>query len=566
MRTVWAFLWTGLTVLSGLSLATPVEGKENPLLKAMTEELERSRENLRLEGFEGPYYLSYRVKDTETETVSARFGGLVTDAVDRVRNAYVEVRVGDYEMDNSLDKEGMSYGEMTLYQAESTLPLGDDIPSIRRALWLLTDQHYKQALTAYQRVRGASVYREKQTSGAFTKEDAQIDLSQEIRPTPSLKDWKQDVIRWSRLLVEGGKILDGTVDMNVDSEIRYFVSSDGAKVVTQKQLIGVHVYGVALDAKGNRIDYGKSFYAPSLEELPTREAVGREVIQVRTHLEALRDAPPLAPYTGPAILMPRAAGVLFHEAIGHRLEGHRQDDPEEGQTFAGQVGEAIIPSFLSVVDDPGQSSWEGTPLNGSYAFDDEGVRAQRVELVERGILRNFLMGRKPLPDMPHSNGHGRAQGNLVPVGRMGNLMIHAEGSVSLDELKKKLLAEVRAQGKPFGLLIGDVTGGSTNTMNYGYQAFKGGATQVYTLDANSGEMRLVRGVEIVGTPLSTLNKVVAASTNTGVFNGYCGAESGNVPVSTIAPALLLEEIETQRATRSPQRAPLLAPPDLETVK
>ena len=262
--------------------------------------------------------------------------------------------------------------------------------------------------------------------------------------------------------------------------------------------------------------------------------------------------------------MPRAAGVLFHEAIGHRLEGHRQDDPEEGQTFAGQVGEEIIPSFLSVVDDPGQEEWEGTPLNGAYVFDDEGIRAQRVSLVERGVLRNFLMGRKPLPDMPHSNGHGRAQGNLVPVGRMGNLMIQSEKSVSLEDLKKRLLEEVRAQGKPFGLLIGDVTGGSTNTMNYGYQAFKGGATQVYTIDAKSGEMRLVRGVEIVGTPLSTLNKVVAASRTTGVFNGYCGAESGNVPVSTIAPALLLEEIETQRATAHAAR-PLVGSPEMETV-
>ena len=193
-----------MALLGVFGIPADVEGKESVLLDAMQQELDRNQNNLKLEGFEGPYFMSYRVKDSTSEQLSARFGGIVIDSRDRVRNAYVEVRVGNYAMDNSRDKEGMSYGEMTLYQAESSLPLDEDSNAIRRALWLLTDQHYKQALTAYQRVRGASVYREGPDSGSFTREKAEVDLSQEVLPSPSLREWKVDAARWSRELVEGG--------------------------------------------------------------------------------------------------------------------------------------------------------------------------------------------------------------------------------------------------------------------------------------------------------------------------------------------------------------------------
>ena len=258
--TSWSiFLWLLLGVFG---IPADVEGKESVLLDAMQQELDRNQNNLKLEGFEGPYFMSYRVKDSTSEQLSARFGGIVIDSRDRVRNAYVEVRVEITQWTTPRQRR-MSYGEMTLYQAESSLPLDEDSNAIRRALWLLTDQHYKQALTAYQRVRGASVYREGPDSGSFTREKAEVDLSQEVLPSPSLREWKVDAARWSRELVEGGEILDGTVDMSVDSEIRYFVSSDGAKIVTQKQLIGVHVYGVALTKRAIALITERAFMRPA---------------------------------------------------------------------------------------------------------------------------------------------------------------------------------------------------------------------------------------------------------------------------------------------------------------
>jgi predicted Zn-dependent protease len=258
--------------------------------------------------------------------------------------------------------------------------------------------------------------------------------------------------------------------------------------------------------------------------------------------------------------MPEAAGVLFHEAVGHRLEGERQDDDKEGQTFKGQLARRILPSFISVADDPPLRAQGDTALNGFYSFDDQGVPAQRTLLVEDGVLRTFLLSRKPVNPFTRSNGHGRSQGANAPVARMGNLVVTSKRQVSLAELKRRLLAEAKQQGKPYGLIIKDIVGGNTNTMSYGYQAFKGTPRLAYRLDVETGKEELVRGIELIGTPLSSINKLLATSDEVRVFNGFCGAESGYVPVSTIAPATLISEIELQRVARANERSPILPAP------
>jgi len=275
---------------------------------------------------------------------------------------------------------------------------------------------------------------------------------------------------------------------------------------------------------------------------------------------ALRNAAVLDPYTGPALLAPKAAGVLFHEAVGHRLEGERQNDDKDGRTFKNQVGKQIIPSFLSIEDDPTRARWGDKSLNGHYQFDDQGVRAQRALLVEDGVLRNFLLSRAPVPGFNRSNGHGRAAAGRDPIARMANLIVRSSRTRPLPELKQMLIEEARRQGKPFGLLIRDVTGGNTDTSGYAYQAFKGQPRLVYAVDAKTGEERLVRGVEVVGTPLTSINKIVATGDEQRIFNGYCGAESGFVPVSTVAPAVLVQEIELQRTRKDSGRPPLLPSP------
>ena len=266
------------------------------------------------------------------------------------------------------------------------------------------------------------------------------------------------------------------------------------------------------------------------------------------------------PYTGPALLMEEAAGVFFHETVGHRLEGERQNDEKEGRTFKGQVGKTVLPEFISVIDDPTTKAAAGVSLNGYYQFDDEGVATRPVTLIYKGVLRDYIKSRTPITGSLHSNGHGRAEGVAQPMGRMGNLFVRSTKKVPIDKLKQMLLDEVRKQGKPYGLIIRDITGGSTNTSNFGYQAFKGMPRLVYRVDAKTGAETLVRGVEMVGTPLTTVSRIVATSDTEGVFNGYCGAESGFVPVSTVAPAVLMSEIELQRSEKNLERAPILPAP------
>ena len=251
--------------------------------------------------------------------------------------------------------------------------------------------------------------------------------------------------------------------------------------------------------------------------------------------------------------------------FGHRDEGHRQKDVTEGQTFSNKVGEQILPSFLSIVDDTTKKRLGSQELLGFYQFDDEGVPAQRVTLVDHGVLKNFEMSRSPLADFPHSNGHGRRQLGATPVSRQGNLIVESNKTVTNAELRVKLIELIKAQNKPFGLLIDDIAGGFTFTGRGQPQAFQVLPLVVYKVFADGRPDQLVRGVDIVGTPLAALTKIVATGDTAEVFNGYCGAESGSVPVSAASPAILTSELEVQKKESSTDRPPILPAPAHDTA-
>ncbi|HEX3866333.1 MAG TPA: metallopeptidase TldD-related protein [Gemmatimonadaceae bacterium] len=331
---------------------------------------------------------------------------------------------------------------------------------------------------------------------------------------------------------------------------------------TERTIYSVHLEAATRAKDGMLLQHEKDFYSRELGDLPDDKTLADTVALLAAELHALREAPMIDPYTGPAILMEEAAGVFFHETVGHRLEGERQNDEKEGRTFKGQVGRHVLPDFLSVIDDPTvrAAGDKRVALNGYYSFDDEGVAGRKVTLIDNGVLRDYLKSRTPISGSLRSNGHGRAEGTADPMGRMANLFVRSTKKVPIDKLKQMLLDEVRRQNKPFGLIIRDITGGSTNTSNFGYQAFKGEPRLVYRVDAKTGAETLVRGVEMVGTPLTTVSRIVATSDTEGVFNGFCGAESGFVPVSTVAPAVLMSEIELQRTQKAAERPPLLPPP------
>jgi predicted Zn-dependent protease len=527
-------------------------------------------ERLRLTGYEAPYFLSYQLKELWRHEVSGRYGAVFEDEDRRERKLLVDVRVGSYDLDSSgrddlsmfLPQEGQTWF------APREAPLEDDPQALRNALWIVTDEKYKEALSTYFKKKSKGVYRSDDTDRApsFTREPPRRHVDAPRRFAFDRARWREEVRRTSAAFRDHPAIFDASVKVSGEKQIRWFTSSEGSAIVTEEMLFGIHVQAVARAVDGQLLENGRDFYARSEDGLPSHERLEREVRTLIRELEALRTAPVIDPYTGPAILAPEATGVLFHEAVGHRLEGERQEDDKEGQTFKGQVGKPILPSFLSVIDDPTLTAEAGVQLNGSYLFDDQGVPAQRTTLVQDGVLRSFLLSRKPVKSFTRSNGHGRSQGASPPVARMGNLVVASRRGVSMAKLKKMLLAEARRQDRPYGLIIQDITGGNTNTMSFGYQAFKGTPRLVYRVDVATGREELVRGVELVGTPLSSLNKLVATGDEPRIFNGFCGAESGFVPVSTVAPAALVSEIELQRVARANERSPILPAPWSEVAR
>jgi len=293
---------------------------------------------------------------------------------------------------------------------------------------------------------------------------------------------------------------------------------------------------------------------------PPEAEVAARAKKMAEDLLALRNAPLAEPYNGPAMLSGRAAAVFFHEVLGHRIEGQRQRGRDEGQTFAKKINEKILPDFLSVVDDPTQRLLGGTELSGWYRYDDEGVPAERVEVVKDGILKNFLMGRMPVKNFSHSNGHGRSQSGLMPVGRQGNLIVTSSKMIPDADLRTRFIEEIKKQGKPYGLYFEDIQGGFTLTSRSMPQAFQVLPVMVWRVYADGRPDELVRGVDIVGTPLTVLTGIVATGQTSSVFNGICGAESGNIPVSAAAPAMLFSEIEVQKRKYGDTRPPILPPP------
>jgi TldD protein len=566
-------LWLGVFVALMGCAATPTRGpqaapadevaRREILVDALTQELSRSVERLKLDDYEAPYFLSYQLKDENRFSIAGRYGALTSQTQNSRRYVYVESRVGSYDFDNFANIDAESY-RLSDFRADRLTTIDDDPKALRGTLWLLTDEAYKKALSDYLTKRGGAVFAtaDKTAVPSFSRE-------QPVTYRGEVKRLEFDEARFASLVREitammrdAPFLLDSQMEVTGQRTIRYLVNSEGATIVDEHTIYSIHIQAHTRADDGMLLENGRMIYARDARYLPDDETIRRETRKMLAELEALRTAEVINPYHGPAILDAEAAGVLFHEAVGHRLEGERQMDEQEGRTFKGRVGMAVIPTFLSVYDDPTLDQWQGTQLNGYYRHDDEGVVAQRAALVEAGKLKGFLMSRTPIEGVFQSNGHGRAQGVLKPRARMSNLLIEAdpEQAVPYEKLKEMLIDEVRRQGKPFGLVIRDITGGSTNTLGYGYQAFKGIPRMIYKVDPDTGEETLVRGVELVGTPLSSINKIIAASQETGIFNGYCGAESGYVPVSTVAPALLTTEIELQRSTQARERAPVLPAP------
>ena len=544
--------------------ATPV------LLDAMTTELHRALASLgkQVPGKPDsdkqlpPYFLSYSVSDASYVGIRAQYGAVVDNSTNHVRMADVQVRLGDAKLDNT---HGTHRGSAV---NSMELPLTDDREALQRTLWLATNTGYGTALDNYLRVKTEAQVRAKE-------EDSSPDFSQESpqtfigKPAPQVvvdrAAWANRVTELSKIFRDYPDVYQNAVMLTVQNETDYFASSEGSQLVTPHLAARLVVFAVTRADDGMDLFRAQTFEAETVEGLPAQQELEAAIRELGKSLESLRKASVTEPFDGPVILSGRAAAVFFHEVLGHRLEGQRQRGDEEGQTFTKEVGEEVLPKFLSVADDPTRTTFGKTWLSGSYEYDDEGQKAKRVDLIDDGVLKTFLMSRLPIANFAESNGHGRAQTGRVPTGRQGNLIVTSTKTEPEAELRKQLIDEAKKQGKPYGLFFEDISSGFAVTTRSSPQAFQVIPLVVYRVYVDGRPDELVRGVSIVGTPLAAMKRIVATGDKSEVFNGECGAESGTVPVSAVAPAMLLSEMETQKQAQGTARPPILPIPSADAA-
>jgi len=541
-----------------LLLASFSLGASEPLLDILAAELDRNVRILKEQADPPAYFLSYGVTELGIVAISASLGALTSRTHDRDRYLDVSVRVGDRNLDNYHPLQG----ENVRFTSGRRVALEDNPAAIRRTLWEETDRTYR---LASQRLIRIKTDNEVRISGEDSPPDFSFEEPSEYAgdvpdhefPT---EEWAERMRRLSQEFVAHSSILLSSVGVAAQREVKYVVTSEGTRLRHGRLLARVQISAQARAADGMVLSTSESFEASDPSRLPGDEEILAAIRKAARHLTEMVDAPAVDAYVGPAILSGRAAGVFFHEIFGHRIEGHRMRDVSEGQTFAKSVGTDVLPGFLSVIFDPTLSSYAGRDLMGSYRYDDEGIPARRVAVVESGVMRRFLMSRSPLEGFPQSNGHGRRQPGREVVSRQSNLIVESTRQVSEERLREMLIEEIRSQNKEYGYYFDHVTGGYTTTGRSGIQAFKVIPLIVYRVYADGRPDELVRGADMVGTPLASFAKILATGDEAGVFNGYCGAESGSVPVSAVSPALLVSELEIQKKESAQDRPPLLPRP------
>ena len=510
-----------------------------------------------------PYFMSYAVSDSDSISISAQFGALSGDSESRRRTADVQVRLGSEAEDNTHGTHRNSA------LTTMPLPLSDDRTALARSLWYATNRGYSRALDSFLQVKTEQQVRAKEedTSPDFSKEnhvEALVPVEAKFVPGAPLMDnkaeWENRIREISGLFKQFPDVFYNTVNLQASEEVDYFVSSDGTRVSTPNHVARLVVVGRTRAADGMELYRVETFEGSDLSGLPDQKTLVAKTLAMAKNLEELRVAPITEPFDGPAILSGRASAVFFHEVLGHRLEGQRQKGDDEGQTFTKLIGKSIMPSFMSVADDPTLLTFDGTALSGHYLYDDEGQAARKVDLIKDGVLETFLMSRLPIASFGTSNGHGRAETGHMPTGRQGNLIVTSSKTVSETNLREMLKAEAKKQGKPYGLYFEDISSGFAVTSRRSPQAFSVVPLVVYRVYVDGRPDELVRGVSIVGTPQAALNRILATGDHQDIFNGVCGAESGSIPVSAVAPAMLVSEIETQRQTQGTARPPIVPPP------
>jgi predicted Zn-dependent protease len=513
------------------------------ILQAMREELDRSKAQLKMDNVPAPYYIEYRLSDTDTYEAESAFGALRQDQRFHVRNLRVVVRVGDYKQD-SYYGQGMGVVDLA--------PLENDPIALRHQLWMATDRAYKSASEALAMKK--ATLRQYVADQPFD-DFAHAPALQSIGPLAKLefdsKPWTQLIEKATALYRTDPKIQHLSASLRFQAVNQYFVNTEGTLTRDGYAMYALVLNGSTQAEDGMRLERSPYYIMANLKEMPSADQVLADTAKMIATLKTLREAPVVEEeYRGPVMFSSDAATDIFAGMIGGNVLGNRPKPGESARTtgdFASAYKSRVLPTFLSVIDDPTMKAFQGKTLTGSYDMDEEGVRAAKVTVIQDGVLVNYLIGREPIRDFPESNGHGRAAPAMSPTPAIGNLFVQPKDPMPPDEMKKKLIELCRQEGKPFGYYVETLAGYNPRLL--------------YRVYEKDGHEELVRGAVFDELDARTLRSDLIAAGNDPLVSN----REGMIPSTVISPSILFDELEVKRTDEKNAKLPEYPPPDLNSA-
>jgi predicted Zn-dependent protease len=583
-------------------MVAPVPAGDNDkTLAALHDELERSRTRLMLPGQEKPYYIQYRLLDLDQRTVVAQFGALVASTTTRNRFMSVDVRVGDYKLDNSNFIAGQGFRGF-LGGSTGSVGIDRDYDSLRQDLWLATDQAYKQALDSISQKRAfLRSLANAPTIDDFSQEPPTVIVEPHPEPDWTSRNWEAEAKAVSAVLKKYPELYNSRVTYRIVYATTYLVTTEGTQIRTGRSFASIEASLGAETNDGNPVHNFVTAYAIRPGDLPAADAVAQQLDRAGSDLVALRTAPPVQDYDGPVLFEAKAAGSLLAQLVGPSLGGERPPLSTNARfeqmmeslgghsDWMNRSGQRVLPANVTLLDDPTAQDFQGQKLIGSYAVDQEGVHAEKVAVVENGMLRQLLMSRRPGPEFTESNGHGRSMFLADSRPMMSNLFFTSSDGQSPADLRKKFLDACKQNGQKWGLLIRQmdnpvVASTTQEELSDWLGLLAGGASNgdrlpllAYRVNVDDGKEELVRGAMLSGLTIRTLRNVMGIGNDPTVFAfeqsqdaeiagtalGAFGSAEDGVPTDIVAPSLLFEEVEVHGPHGEPRRLPLVPPPPLQ---
>lgn len=554
MRNKFGFLTLLLTLLCGVTWS------QDKMLDILKSEMKIQMEGLSKQEL-APYYMDFRVVDYEVDYIQSSLGATMDKVNDHSRFFMPHIRVGSNMLDNFYYTSQSSGNKASL----SRVSIDDNETVVRNAIWSTVDRVYQNSKIMFAQTKAQADVNTKQEDTALNFAPTKVEtyFEEPLKGEKYQLDmnlWNKRVNAYSDKFNADNNIIDGNATVMFKKYRKYFVSSEGAAVVQNETYAILQVGATIKAADGMELPLHLSYFAFTPDGLPSDAKVNQDIDDMILKLKELREAPVVSPFAGPALMSGSAAGVFFHEIFGHRIEGQRMKTDKDGQTFKSMVGKMLLPSAISVYDDPSLKTYKGEELNGYYNYDDQGVKGRRVDVIIDGKLNEFLMSRTAINGFPESNGHGRADVGYDPTTRQANLIVETKDHKTDAEMRELLKMEIKKQGKEYGYFFKKVSAGLAFTGAGQVNSFNVTPLEVYKIYLDSRPDELVRGVDMIGTPLSIFENIAYGGGTHEIFVGTCGAESGGIPVTAIAPTMLITKVEVQLKAKNKNQPPILPKP------